>query len=173
MPGDWPRLPLTAPPARPAPQSQGRGNDVKPANLSLFGGSSSSASKPSSSTPKYQPPVRSTGSNIASSKVSSTYGSSSSAMTGSGKAVRVTFALQQELPFGQSLKLVGSHPALGGWKEDMGLVMQWTEGHRWSAAVSLPAGTALEFKVRPRALRWAGRRVSAWWNTRAGSTGRG
>lgn len=70
----------------------------------------------------------------------------------SGKAVRITFSLQQELPFGQSLKLVGSHPALGAWKEDMGPVMQWTQGHKWQCSVTLPAGSALEFKVRGR--RW-------------------
>lgn len=54
----------------------------------------------------------------------------------------------QELPFGQSLKLVGSHPALGAWDEARGLGMTWDDGHRWSGEVPMPVGTAVEFKVR-------------------------
>lgn len=29
----------------------------------------------------------------------------------------------------------------------MGLRMTWGDGHKWTTSVSLPAGTALEFKV--------------------------
>lgn len=54
---------------------------------------------------------------------------------------------QKELPFGQSLKLVGSHPALGAWDETRGLPMTWGDGHVWTGEVPLPIGTAVEFKV--------------------------
>lgn len=81
---------------------------------------------------------------------SSSSSSSSSAPKESGKAVRTTFELTQELPFGQSLKLVGSHPALGSWKEEAGMLMTWTQGHKWQASVTLPAGAAVEFKASRR-----------------------
>lgn len=53
----------------------------------------------------------------------------------------------QELPFGQSLILVGSHPALGGWDETKGPRMTWGDGHVWTAEVGFTPGTAMEFKV--------------------------
>lgn len=129
-------------------QQKAGGSGSKPA-LSLF---SSSSSKPASpSTPKATTPVSSSATTLNASSLngrSSALGAAaSSGLTGSGKPVRVTFTLQQELPFGQSLKLVGSHPALGAWKEDMGLRMTWGDGHKWTTSVSLPAGTALEFKA--------------------------
>ncbi len=65
-----------------------------------------------------------------------------------GTAVHVRVTLQKELPFGQSLKLVGSDPALGGWDESKGLQMVWGDGHVWSADVPLPPGAILEFKVK-------------------------
>ncbi|PRW58670.1 carbohydrate-binding module family 20 isoform A [Chlorella sorokiniana] len=123
------------------------GSGSKPA-LSLF---SSSSSKPaSSSTPKTTTPVSSSATPLDTASLNgraSALSGSGSGVTGSGKPVRVTFTLPQELPFGQSLKLVGSHPALGAWKEDMGLRMTWGDGHKWTTSVSLPAGTALEFKA--------------------------
>jgi hypothetical protein len=67
--------------------------------------------------------------------------------------VRVKFTLQRELPFGQSLKLVGSHAALGSWDEERGPSMTWKDGHVWMAEVPLPAGTAVEFKVRAASKR--------------------
>lgn len=102
-------------PAFPQQQKAG-GSGSKPA-LSLF---SSSSSKPASpSTPKATTPVSSSATTLNASSLngrSSALGAAaSSGLTGSGKPVRVTFTLQQELPFGQSLKLVGSHPALGEW----------------------------------------------------------
>lgn len=69
------------------------------------------------------------------------------ALGSSGRAVRVKFTLQKELPFGQSLKLVGSHPALGAWDETRGLPMTWGDGHVWTGEVPLPIGTAVEFKA--------------------------
>ncbi|KAI7841621.1 hypothetical protein COHA_004791 [Chlorella ohadii] len=128
-------------------QQKTGGSGSKPA-LSLF---SSSSSKPaSSSTPKTTTPVSSSATTLDTAALNgraSSFSGSSAGLTGSGKPVRVTFTLQQELPFGQSLKLVGSHPALGAWKEDMGLRMTWGDGHKWTTTVSLPAGTALEFKA--------------------------
>lgn len=42
----------------------------------------------------------------------------------------------------------------------MGLRMTWGDGHKWTTSVSLPAGTALEFKVGPRwrSGQWLGER---------------
>jgi len=110
-------LPNSHPP--PVQQQKTGGSGSKPA-LSLF---SSSSSKPaSSSTPKTTTPVSSSATTLDTAALNgraSSFSGSSAGLTGSGKPVRVTFTLQQELPFGQSLKLVGSHPAVAlfglGW----------------------------------------------------------
>lgn len=101
-------------PLNPQQKSGNGSSSSKPPALSLF---SSSSSKPAStSTPKTTTPVSSSPTTLDTAALngrSSTLSGSGSGLTGSGKPVRVTFTLQQELPFGQSLKLVGSHPALG------------------------------------------------------------
>ncbi|KAL4419085.1 hypothetical protein ABPG77_010024, partial [Micractinium sp. CCAP 211/92] len=61
-------------------------------------------------------------------------------------AVRVRFSTQRKVNFGEVLRLVGSHPSLGNWKVDKGPWMAWEDGHVWSAEVSLPPGTTVEFK---------------------------
>lgn len=51
-----------------------------------------------------------------------------------------------QVNFGQEVKLVGSHEALGAWQLDKAVAATWSEGHQWSASVELPAGAQLEFK---------------------------
>ena len=48
--------------------------------------------------------------------------------------------------YGQSVKIIGSHPKLGSWDVNKALVLSWTEGDRWVAAVELPAGSVYEYK---------------------------
>ncbi|PSC69113.1 water chloroplastic [Micractinium conductrix] len=63
-----------------------------------------------------------------------------------GGNVPVRISVEQKVKFGEVLRLVGSHPALGNWEVDNGPHMTWQEGHVWTAEVSLPAGAELEFK---------------------------
>ena len=67
-------------------------------------------------------------------------------------AVAVTFKLQRKIKYGQSHAVVGNHQSLGSWKVSRAPQMGWSEGDVWQTEVSLPPGTALEFKVR--ACRW-------------------
>ncbi|KAL4852989.1 Phosphoglucan [Chlorella vulgaris] len=68
-----------------------------------------------------------------------------------GDKVPVRFTVQQEVNYGETVRLVGSHSSLGNWKVRKGAAMKWEEGHVWSAEVSLPPGTTVEFKcVRAR-----------------------
>ena len=48
--------------------------------------------------------------------------------------------------YGQRVLLVGSSQELGAWKLDAGLPLRWSEEHKWSATVALPAGAAVEYK---------------------------
>mmetsp|Transcript_35404 Transcript_35404/g.100253 ORF Transcript_35404/g.100253 Transcript_35404/m.100253 type:complete len:447 (-) Transcript_35404:190-1530(-) len=57
-----------------------------------------------------------------------------------------TIEVPFSVPFGRSLKVVGSHPTLGKWNPDEGLALEWSEGDIWKAEVALPAGT-WEFKA--------------------------
>lgn len=111
-------------------------------STSSFAAAMSAASKPSSSngSPSSTPAYASTNGKFDMAAAAKALGST-------GRAVRVKFTLQNELPFGQSLKLVGSHPALGAWDETRGLSMTWGDGHVWTGEVPLPIGTAVEFKV--------------------------
>ncbi|GAB4819879.1 hypothetical protein N2152v2_006925 [Parachlorella kessleri] len=61
-------------------------------------------------------------------------------------AVAVTFKLQRKIKYGQSHAVVGNHPSLGKWKVSRAPQMGWSEGDTWQTEVSLPPGTALEFK---------------------------
>eukprot|EP00951_Prasinocladus_malaysianus_P029440 scaffold271917_cov47-Prasinocladus_malaysianus.AAC.1 len=57
----------------------------------------------------------------------------------------VHITVQKEVPFGQSVKVIGGHPNLGEWNLDNALPMEWSEGNVWRADVDLPAGE-WEFK---------------------------
>lgn len=49
--------------------------------------------------------------------------------------------------FGQSLRLVGSLPALGRWTLDSAPSMQWHENHNWALEIELPRAVSFEFKA--------------------------
>ena len=58
----------------------------------------------------------------------------------------------QEVPFsqvafGESHKLVGGHPSLGGWDPDNAPAMCWNDGDVWTLDLDLPPEEDLEFKV--------------------------
>ena len=55
--------------------------------------------------------------------------------------------LQAQAAFGEGLKVVGSHPALGEWDVAAAPDMQWTPGHKWVANVTVPAQSEFEFKI--------------------------
>ncbi|KAL4422984.1 hypothetical protein ABPG77_005464 [Micractinium sp. CCAP 211/92] len=121
--------------------SNGTSSTSSYSGLGLGSSSGSSSGSSGSSSGAY--------SSSSSSSLGSKYdvAAAAKALGSSGRAVRVKFTLQMELPFGQSLKLVGSHPALGAWDENRGLPMTWGDGHVWTGEVPLPIGTAVEFKA--------------------------
>ena len=53
------------------------------------------------------------------------------------------------MAFGEVHKIVGGHPSLGDWDINAAPAMEWSDGDVWSLDVSVPAGSNLEFKVRP------------------------
>lgn len=61
--------------------------------------------------------------------------------------VTVRFVLARRVAFGKSHCLVGDIPALGSWNATKGINMTWGDGDKWSAEISVPAGSTLEFKV--------------------------
>lgn len=60
--------------------------------------------------------------------------------------VQVKFCLKYRTSWGQSVKIIGSHPMLGSWDVNKALQLQWTEGDRWVATIELPAGAVYEYK---------------------------
>lgn len=56
------------------------------------------------------------------------------------------FCLKYRTSWGQSVKIIGSHPMLGSWDVNKALQLQWTEGDRWVATIELPAGAVYEYK---------------------------
>lgn len=67
--------------------------------------------------------------------------------TSAPPTVPITFSVPFEVAFGQSLRLVGSDEAMGGWEIDSAVDMTWSEGHVWTADVALPVGATAEFKL--------------------------
>ena len=62
-------------------------------------------------------------------------------------AFRYRFVVPQYVTsFGQSLKVVGSLPELGGWDAAKAPAMFWKDGHVWALELLLPPAT-FEFKV--------------------------
>ncbi|KXZ45404.1 hypothetical protein GPECTOR_55g310 [Gonium pectorale] len=60
--------------------------------------------------------------------------------------VQVRFCLKYRATYGQSVKIIGSHPKLGNWDINKALDLSWTEGDRWLATLELPAGSVYEYK---------------------------
>lgn len=83
--------------------------------------------------------------------------------TWDGPTARVTFKAKRTLPFGQVLKLVGGHPAMGDWDCAEAPVMKWTEGDVWQLELDLPSGEH-EFKAAAVAVDGAtGKEVAVEW----------
>ena len=51
-----------------------------------------------------------------------------------------------QVAYGHQLALVGDAESLGGWEVGHAPVMQWGEGHVWTASLQLPAGAAVNYK---------------------------
>ena len=62
------------------------------------------------------------------------------------RMARVTFNLQYRVEWGQSVRLIGSVPALGEWSLAQGIDMEWRAGDNWVAEVSLSAPRVVEYK---------------------------
>jgi hypothetical protein len=54
--------------------------------------------------------------------------------------VAVTFSVQYQCSFGQSICLLGSRDALGAWQLERAVPLAWGEGDLWTARVQLEAG---------------------------------
>ncbi|KAK9824458.1 hypothetical protein WJX72_010426 [[Myrmecia] bisecta] len=61
--------------------------------------------------------------------------------------VEVRFSTHFQAAFGEQLKLVGSHQAVGEWDVGSAPCMHWTDGHIWTTSVKVPEGTEFEYKV--------------------------
>ncbi|KAG2483610.1 hypothetical protein HYH03_017552 [Edaphochlamys debaryana] len=76
--------------------------------------------------------------------------------------VQVKFCLKYRTSYGQSVKIIGSHPKLGNWDINKALDLHWSEGDRWLATIELPAGSVYEYKYvlvdhdGRQALAWQG-----------------
>eukprot|EP00884_Botryococcus_braunii_P010877 jgi/Botrbrau1/19791/Bobra.0124s0039.1 len=60
--------------------------------------------------------------------------------------VDVQFWLGYHTEFGQSIRVVGSDPALGEWRLEKAAQMSWSEGDMWKASVKLQGGQVYEYK---------------------------
>lgn len=56
------------------------------------------------------------------------------------------FSVPVQVEFGQSVKVVGNHPALGSWDTDNGVELEWNDGNVWEKLVHISPGI-YEFKV--------------------------
>lgn len=63
--------------------------------------------------------------------------------------VKVDVAVRCCTQPGQSVCLVGSHPALGSWNADSALALAWTEGHVWRASIEVDPSecSRIEYKA--------------------------
>lgn len=62
------------------------------------------------------------------------------------RPAKVLFKLQYEVQFGQSIRVIGSHPTLGDWQIDAAPTMNWSPGNVWVYEAELPAGSVVEYK---------------------------
>ncbi|GIL49306.1 hypothetical protein Vafri_5682 [Volvox africanus] len=73
--------------------------------------------------------------------------------------VRYRFVVPQYVTtFGQTLRVVGSLPELGGWNPYSAPIMTWSDGHQWSLECTLPQ-RSFEFKItvfEGEAVKWEG-----------------
>ncbi|KAK9842786.1 hypothetical protein WJX74_002436 [Apatococcus lobatus] len=58
----------------------------------------------------------------------------------------VQFSIKRQVAFGESHKLIGGHPSLGGWNPDNAPAMCWNDGDVWTLDLDLPSEEDLEFK---------------------------
>jgi hypothetical protein len=66
---------------------------------------------------------------------------------GSGPgSVRMTFNENATTSFGQNVFVVGSIPALGNWAPGSAVALSSASYPVWSGTVTLPAGTAFQYK---------------------------
>jgi len=57
----------------------------------------------------------------------------------------VKFSVPVQVDFGQTVKVVGNHPALGSWDTGNGVELEWNDGHVWEKQVHITPGE-YEFK---------------------------
>jgi glucoamylase len=62
----------------------------------------------------------------------------------------VTFKVKAPTNWGENIYLVGNTPLLSNWVPASGIKLSPTNYPIWSATVSLPAGTSLEYKYLKR-----------------------
>ncbi|WP_102159101.1 carbohydrate-binding module family 20 domain-containing protein [Zhihengliuella halotolerans] len=62
------------------------------------------------------------------------------------EAADVSVSVRAETTWGQDVRVVGNHGALGSWDPAAGVVLSATDYPRWTGTVDLPAGTAFEYK---------------------------
>ena len=60
--------------------------------------------------------------------------------------VAVTFSISHRVAYGQSIAVVGSASALGGWSLASAIPLAWSDGDVWRTTVPLPAGSLVEYK---------------------------
>ena len=63
------------------------------------------------------------------------------------RSILATAALDAQVNYGESVKLVGSSPELGDWDVDRAPELSWTEGDVWTTSVELAPGSDVHFKV--------------------------
>lgn len=61
----------------------------------------------------------------------------------------MVFSLRCSVEFGATLKVVGSHDALGEWDVARALPMTWAAGDVWTVTAELPEHFVVRYKVRP------------------------
>ena len=61
-------------------------------------------------------------------------------------AARVRLSVRYDTIMGDEVRVVGSHPCLGGWDSSRAPRMEWSEGGLWSCELELPAGSVHEYK---------------------------
>jgi hypothetical protein len=65
--------------------------------------------------------------------------------------VPVQFKIVKHVEFGESLRVVGSDPALGGWEVEQGVALSWSEGDVWSGEPGFNSSSGGRRRRRRRA----------------------
>jgi len=76
-----------------------------------------------------------------------------------GVRIVVDFEIHYEAVFGQDVRVLGSHDALGAWDQKRAVALKWHQGNVWKASVELPAGGIFFYKYVVKAsdgstVRW-------------------